>query len=74
MTGVPRKEPCRPYGRTVSPERELQELSMLPWRSIVVSFFVILATGFGALPDATRLRVVGVGAAVGVGNSCWGGG
>lgn len=70
VTGVPRREPCRPYGRTVSPERELHELSVLPWRSMVVSFFVILATGSAALPDAKRLRVVSVGAAVGAGDSC----
>lgn len=64
VTGVPRREPCRPYGRTVSPERELHELSMLPWRSTVVSFLVMVAAGSAALPDAMRLRVVGVGAAV----------
>jgi hypothetical protein len=57
----------------VSPERELHELSVLPWRLTVVSFLVILAAGSAALPDATRLRVVGVGAAVGAGASCcWG--
>lgn len=55
-TGVPRREPCRPNGRTVSPERELHELSVLPWRLAVASFLVILAAGSGALPDATRLR------------------
>ena len=48
----------------MSPERELHELSVLPWRLTVVSFLVILAAGSAALPDATRLRVVGVGAAV----------
>ena len=58
MTGVPRREPWRPYGRTVSLVRALHELSVLPWRLALVSFLVILAAGAAALPDATRLWVV----------------
>ena len=71
VTGVPRREPWRPYDRTVSPVRELHELSVLPWRLLLVSSLVILAAGSAAQPDATRLRVVGVGAAVDAADSCW---
>lgn len=54
----------------MSPERELYELSVLPWRLMADSFLVILAAGSAALPDATRLRVLGVG--VGDSCCCWG--
>jgi len=42
VTGVPRREPWRPYGRIVSPERELQLLSADPWRPMDSGFRVIV--------------------------------
>jgi hypothetical protein len=44
VTGRPRNEPWRPYGRIVSPERALQPLSVDPWRE-TVSFRVIITSG-----------------------------
>jgi hypothetical protein len=59
VTGVPRSEPWRPYGRTVSPERELQLLSTEPWRAAAVSFLVIVAGGSRASSRcACRSRAV----------------
>jgi hypothetical protein len=60
VTGVPRREPWRPYGRIVSPERELQLLSVDPWRPMDSGFLVIVtALSYSALQDAMRLHVAG---------------
>lgn len=44
VTGVPRSEPWRPYGRIVSPERELQLLSEDGWRA--TASFLVIITGY----------------------------
>jgi hypothetical protein len=54
VTGVPRREPWRPYGRTVSPERELQLLSVDPWRATVS--FRVMVTGSRTAGLAMRRR------------------
>jgi hypothetical protein len=58
VTGVPRREPCRPYGRAVSPERELQLLSVDPWRA-AVSFLVMVTDKTHGERDAMRRRRTG---------------
>jgi hypothetical protein len=59
VTGVPRSEPWWPYGRIVSPERELQLLSTEPWRAAAVSFLVIVAgEARGSSRCASRSRAV----------------
>jgi hypothetical protein len=60
VTGVPRSEPLRPapYGRMVSPERELHELSTDPWRP-TVSFRVMITKAGRAAQYRDGARDVG---------------
>jgi hypothetical protein len=63
VTGVPRREPWRPYGRIVSPERELQLLSTDPWRP-TDSGFLVIVTG---LELHYKMRVAGTDLPLGEG-------
>lgn len=56
VTGVPRRVP-RPWGRIVSPERELHELSLDPWRP---TSFRVMVTAAGTEGDAMRPQGEGV--------------